>query len=111
MYNMVEIEADIVQQLVRVYLTAREKNLSLSQIPINRDRDEPTVMVVTPFNKQRIAIQRVLDKSIPVDTVEKMQGQECDLIIACFSCSNKRSNVNEFIRDFRRWNVALSRAR
>lgn len=110
-YNMVELEAKIVAHLVRVYLTARSENVPDSLIPANRDRDEPTVMIVTPFNKQRIAIQREVGGTIPVDTVEKMQGQECDLIIACFSCSNKRENVNEFIRDFRRWNVALSRAR
>ncbi|KAI9264518.1 P-loop containing nucleoside triphosphate hydrolase protein [Helicostylum pulchrum] len=110
-YNMVELEAKIVAHLVRVYLTARSENVPDSLIPTNRDRDEPTVMIVTPFNKQRIAIQREVGGTIPVDTVEKMQGQECDLIIACFSCSNKRENVNEFIRDFRRWNVALSRAR
>ncbi|KAK4516584.1 uncharacterized protein ATC70_011559 [Mucor velutinosus] len=101
--NAVENEANIVQQLVSAYL---DSNI----------RPKPSVMIVTPHHQQRIAIKRKLDmlssSAIPVDTVEKMQGQECELIIACFSCTNnKRSSSNEFLRDFRRWNVALSRAR
>jgi superfamily I DNA and/or RNA helicase len=104
----VETEAGIVQQLVEAYLAAR---IADSLVPINRDADEPKVMVVTPHHQQRVAIQRRLSSyAIPIDTVEKMQGQECDLIIACFSCTNNKRG-NEFLRDFRRWNVALSRAR
>ncbi|KAL9556985.1 hypothetical protein MBANPS3_001622 [Mucor bainieri] len=101
--NAVENEASLVQQLVSAYLDANT-------------RHTPSVMIVTPHHQQRIAIKRKVDSLsstvIPVDTVEKMQGQECELIIACFSCTNsKRSRNNEFLRDFRRWNVALSRAR
>lgn len=101
--NAVENEANMVQQLVSAYLDSNAGH-------------KPSVMVVTPHHQQRIAIKRKLDmlsdSVIPVDTVEKMQGQECELIIACFSCTNnKRSRNNEFLRDFRRWNVALSRAR
>lgn len=114
-YDMVETEADIVKQLVDVYLASQMENVPAAQIPSNKDLDEPSVMIVTPHNKQRIAIQRKVSSlsavHIPVDTVEKMQGQECDLIIACFSCTNKRTAGYEFLRDFRRWNVALSRAR
>ncbi|KAF1797417.1 hypothetical protein V8B55DRAFT_1516331 [Mucor lusitanicus] len=101
--NAVENEANMVQQLVSAYLDTNT-------------RHKPSVMIVTPHHQQRIAIKRKLDglssSVIPIDTVEKMQGQECELIIACFSCTNnKRSRNNEFLRDFRRWNVALSRAR
>lgn len=110
-YDMVEAEAVIVQSIVEAYLESKIKNVSPAQIPVNRDSKEPSVMIVTPHNKQRIAIKRRVSKDIPVDTVEKLQGQECDLIIACFSCSNKRAGEYEFLRDFRRWNVALSRAR
>jgi hypothetical protein len=101
-FDAVETEAGIVQQLVEAYLASN------TDTTINRD---PQVMVVTPHHQQRVAIQRrISSKAIPVDTVEKMQGQECDLIIACFSCTNHKRG-NDFLRDFRRWNVALSRAR
>lgn len=109
---MEETEASVVERLVTAYLDTLIENVSPSLIPINRDRNEPSLMIVTPHHKQRIAIQKRIPEGIPVDTVEKMQGQECDLIIACFSCtSNKRFGNYEFLRDFRRWNVALSRAR
>lgn len=109
-HRIVEAEAEVVEMIVDLYLKAREKNVSPAQIPVHRDMDEPKVMIVTPHNKQRIAIKRRLPSCVPVDTVEKMQGQECDFIIACFSCSATQHSY-QFLRDFRRWNVALSRAR
>ncbi|KAI8967276.1 hypothetical protein BDF20DRAFT_901567 [Mycotypha africana] len=110
----VEKEAEIVQTLIESYLCARIKNVDASQIPANHAKQEPLAMVVVPHHQQRVAIKRRIPHFIPVDTVEKMQGQECDLVIACFSCMNntgRGKKTNEFLRDFRRWNVALSRAR
>ncbi|KAI8373339.1 hypothetical protein BD560DRAFT_394681 [Blakeslea trispora] len=106
-YDAVEHEARIVCDIVMCYL-ASCTNTTQGSI------DEPKVMIVTPHHQQRIAIQkttRQFSKEIKVDTVEKMQGQECDLIIACFSFIKNHTNSYEFLRDFRRWNVALSRAK
>ncbi|KAI7889188.1 uncharacterized protein EV154DRAFT_424222 [Mucor mucedo] len=109
--SVVEAEADVVKTIVELYLEARQTNVSPAHIPVHRDTDEPKVMIVTPHNKQRIAIKRRVPSAVPVDTVEKMQGQECDFIIACFSCASSHQRNYQFLRDFRRWNVALSRAR
>ncbi|KAI7908098.1 P-loop containing nucleoside triphosphate hydrolase protein [Cokeromyces recurvatus] len=111
--DTVETEAKIVQQLLEIYLKIYNRDSSHSN---QKDDDETNVMIVTPLHKQRVAIQRRVNllpqaNNISIDTVEKMQGKECNLLIACFSCVNKKFKNYEFLRDFRRWNVALSRAR
>ncbi|KAI8328927.1 P-loop containing nucleoside triphosphate hydrolase protein [Choanephora cucurbitarum] len=107
-YDAVKHEARIVCDIVSCYLA------SCTDHKLQDSIDEPKVMIVTPHHQQRIAIQNItsqFSKVIKVDTVEKMQGQECDLIIACFSFAKIHTNSHEFLRDFRRWNVALSRAK
>lgn len=103
-YDMVEIEAGIVEQIVDVYLA--------SHVPKGEDGGKPIMVgIVTPLNKQRIAIKKKVPSAIPVGTVETMQEQECNLVIVCFSCTIQRTAEYEVLRDFRRWNIALSRAK
>jgi superfamily I DNA and/or RNA helicase len=107
-FDPVQSEALIVQKLVKIYYEARIKEDAT-------DEDDLSVMIVTPHHIQRVAIQRRIDEislktKIRINTVEKLQGQECDLVFACFSCFNHVRGA-EFLRDFRRWNVALSRAK
>ncbi|KAG0365645.1 Tripartite DNA replication factor [Gamsiella multidivaricata] len=82
-----------------------------------------SLFVAVPHHIQRLAI---LDKiqlpeleqkyplaQIKVDTIEKMQGQEADLVVVCFALFNESTLVNEFayLYSVHRWIVALSRAR
>ena len=73
--------------------------------------------IVTPHHYQRIAVCRALgidpETATHVNTVEKMQGQETDLVIACYGFSNPHVVANEFtfVYDRHRLNVAASRAR
>lgn len=80
------------------------------------------IAVITPFRAQAARIRQVLRISTPVpslqrriavDTVDRLQGQERDLILVSLAASEPR-----FIRlraDFlfqpERWNVAVTRAR
>ncbi|KAG0230400.1 Tripartite DNA replication factor [Actinomortierella wolfii] len=51
--------------------------------------------------------------TIKVDTIEKMQGQEADCVIACFAMFDENALLAqlEFLYNFNRWVVGLSRAR
>src|SRR4051794_8647970 len=53
------------------------------------------------------------DVNLQINTVEKMQGQEADLVISCFGFLdlNEITRESEFLFDRNRWNVAISRAR
>jgi hypothetical protein len=74
--------------------------------------------IITPYDRQRRKIKELIydnlaniDKSkLFVDTVDGFQGMEKELIIFSAVRSNSNSNVG-FLRDFRRLNVMLTRAK
>jgi len=77
--------------------------------------------VVTPHHAQRRAVNSTLrrvkiikeDNGILVDTVEKMQGRECELVIVCYGFLDRQQieAEAEFIMNRNRLNVSVSRAR
>lgn len=83
-----------------------------------RDTDKrSTIGVITFYAAQRAKIERSLFtvskelcNSVECSTVDGFQGDECDIIIISFVRSNPKNTVG-FLSDFRRLNVALTRAR
>lgn len=78
--------------------------------------------VVAPYRAQGRLIRNLLQQFVPetavrrqiiVDTVERMQGQERDLIILSLTTSNPgfAANVGEFFFQPERLNVAITRPR
>ena len=78
--------------------------------------------VVAPYRAQGRVIRNLLQKFVPetavrrqivVDTVERMQGQERDLIILSLTTSNPgfAANIAEFFFQPERLNVAITRPR
>ena len=104
--DMAKFEARLVAAMVKEY--ARRSGVDIQTNP---------PFIVTPHHFQRVAICRALDldpnTTDHVNTVEKMQGQENDLVIACYGFSDTHSIVSEldFVYDRHRLNVAASRAR
>lgn len=82
---------------------------------------EKRLGIVTPHRAQKSNIQNQLisyagfseDVKNVVDTVDRFQGQERDLIIASYVVSDRDfvSSEEDFILDSRRFNVALTRAK
>lgn len=77
------------------------------------------VGVISPYRAQvqylrrlikRLSFFRPFRKSISVDTVDGFQGQERDVIVISMVRSNDDGNIG-FLRDLRRMNVAMTRAR
>ena len=68
------------------------------------------VVVITPYSRQVDAIRRELDADVRVGTVDSFQGQEADVVIFSSVRSNENGDLG-FLRDPRRLNVALTRAR
>ncbi|CAB4387425.1 unnamed protein product [Rhizophagus irregularis] len=73
---------------------------------------------LTPFRRQRLEIKSRLEhyiknENLQINTVDKIQGQEADIVIACFGFFNinKTSKESKFLFEMNRWNVALSRAK
>ncbi|CAG8510864.1 10605_t:CDS:10, partial [Dentiscutata erythropus] len=99
------LEADVVAEIVSAYFDANKSSQS-------------SLFIVTPQHSQRLAIQSRVGKylsnnNLKIDTVDKMQGQEADLVIACFGFhdNNEIARKSNFLFDPNRWNnVAISRA-
>lgn len=77
------------------------------------------VGVISPYRAQvqylrhlikRTPFFRPFRRSISVDTVDGFQGQERDVIVISLVRSNEEGNIG-FLRDLRRMNVAITRAR
>ncbi|CAH1760618.1 8372_t:CDS:10, partial [Entrophospora sp. SA101] len=108
--RLLKAEAQVVYEIVSAYFNVSRK----------QEKKYPSLIVVTPHHRQRHAIQSRLstylqdpDIILQVNTVEKMQGQESDIVIACFGFLdvNEISKETDFLFDCNRWNVAISRAK
>ncbi|MFM7311536.1 MAG: AAA domain-containing protein, partial [Flavobacteriales bacterium] len=69
------------------------------------------IAVITPYRGQVHGLRDALGgRSVDINTVDSFQGQERDVIYISLVRSNDRSEIG-FLKDYRRMNVALTRAR
>ena len=101
-------------------LTLQHLELYYSRIGKQRILDERIdVGIITPYRAQVQLLRRLIKKReffkpyrhlISVNTVDGFQGQERDVIILSLVRSNDEGQIG-FLRDLRRMNVAITRAR
>lgn len=78
---------------------------------IRRQNETESIGVITPYAAQKRLINEGLLKKkhlqalVDVNTVDGFQGDERDIIIISFT----RTHVSEFLKEFRRLNVAITR--
>jgi len=116
------IEADLV---MRIAISLRRRMLrdDGTPYPSSRTGDEDFwkygLFIVSPHHAQINAVMKALMRakkwrSVPfVDTVDKMQGQECEAVIATYGVSDVEYAMGEkeFIYSLNRLNVSITRAR
>lgn len=66
--------------------------------------------VITPYAAQVALAKELLPKNLRISTVDSFQGQECETIFISLVRSNDEGNLG-FLTDYRRMNVALTRAK
>ena len=101
-------------------LTLQHLELYLKRIGKQRILDEKIdVGIISPYRAQVQLLRRLIRKReffrpyrhlISVNTVDGFQGQERDIIIISLVRSNDEGQIG-FLRDLRRMNVAITRAR
>jgi len=75
-----------------------------------------SIGVISPYKlqiqyiREQLLEQKLLTKQIQVQTVDGFQGQEKDIIFISLVRSNSKQEIG-FLRDLRRMNVAITRAR
>ncbi|XP_051504000.1 LOW QUALITY PROTEIN: DNA replication ATP-dependent helicase/nuclease DNA2 [Myxocyprinus asiaticus] len=71
--------------------------------------------VIAPYRQQLKAISSLLQgaayRALEVNTVDKYQGRDKSVIIVSFVRSNTEGNLGELLQDWRRLNVAITRAK
>lgn len=92
-----EIEAKIVSLIVKASVAA---GVPLEQIG-----------VISPLRAQLRAISGRLPPGADVNTIDKYQGRDKEFIIMSLVRNNPLSNIGTLLQDFRRLNVALTRAK
>lgn len=77
----------------------------------------PTVAVITPYREQVVQAEdrlenesRLADFNITINTVDGFQGRERDVVYLSLVRSNSNGEIG-FLSDYRRMNVALTRAK
>lgn len=72
--------------------------------------DPKTTIILTPYSAQIAALKKALGATWDVSTIDAVQGNESESIILCLTRSNEEQEIG-FLRDYRRTNVAISRAK
>ena len=81
------------------------------------DLHNEQIAIISPHRTQNNSITGTLahllghDDLPVIDTVERMQGAERDVILFCFGCSDSDQIFSEFLNNPNRFNVVLTRAR
>jgi len=77
----------------------------------------PTIAIITPYRQQVLyaedaidAEPRLKDFSLTINTVDGFQGRERDVVYLSLVRSNEKAEIG-FLSDYRRMNVAITRAK
>lgn len=70
---------------------------------------EATVLI-SPYSGQVAAAKEILPKQIRISTIDSFQGQEKETVILSLVRSNDEGEIG-FLKDYRRMNVAITRAK
>ena len=70
------------------------------------------ILIVAPYNLQVYELRKKLGNNFKIGTIDKFQGQEAPIVIVSFAASSSEDAPRgiEFILNFNRINVAISRA-
>ena len=72
--------------------------------------DMNDIAVISPYSGQVQLAKKELDKQIRISTIDSFQGQESHVVILSLVRSNSDAVIG-FLKDYRRMNVALTRAK
>lgn len=77
----------------------------------------PNIALISPYREQVELIKKqveedanLIDAPITINTIDGFQGQESDVVYISLVRSNRKGDIG-FLRDYRRMNVAMTRAR
>jgi len=82
----------------------------IQQLMESASLDPLQTAFISPYAGQVAAAKEVLPKQMRISTIDSFQGQEKDVIILSLVRSNDETGIG-FLKDYRRMNVAITRAK
>ncbi len=80
------------------------------------EAETPSIAIISPYREQALFIrreiksdERLAELKISADTIDGFQGQEKEVVYISLVRSNEKGEIG-FLKDYRRMNVALTRA-
>ncbi len=101
------------------FFILREHFLQLVDSLAEQDSELSSIALISPYRAQVMHIKESLEqdeklmayaKHVDINTIDAFQGQERDVIYISLVRSNEKSEIG-FLSDYRRMNVAMTRAR
>ena len=96
------------------YVNEEEAALCIQHLSALRNRHaeltEKDIGIITPYKSQALQIAAATGNTYTVDTVDAFQGRERSVIYISLVRSNSTGEIG-FLREYRRMNVALTRAK
>lgn len=83
---------------------------AVAKIIANEEIPKDIIVVLSPYSGQIAYLKETLDKGIRCSTIDSFQGQENEVVIISLVRSNGEQNIG-FLSDYRRMNVAMTRAK
>ena len=71
---------------------------------------EYSIAVLTPYSRQAERLRALLPQKIPVSSIDGFQGREADIIVFVTTRCNVHADMG-FLKDLRRLNVVMTRAK
>lgn len=103
-------EASLLIAHLQSWLFSNSNNLKTKQL-------SPSISIISPYREQVELLKKEVQahlkedfKNIRIGTVDGFQGQESDVVYISLVRSNSRQEIG-FLKDIRRMNVAITRAR
>jgi ATP-dependent RNA/DNA helicase IGHMBP2 len=88
-----------------------EGELKIVQKLLEADLLNPgEVVLISPYAGQVAAAREILPKEMRISTIDSFQGQEKEIVIVSLVRSNDEGVIG-FLKDYRRMNVAITRAK
>ncbi len=88
-----------------------EGELNIVQQLLAKEKLEPAVTAfISPYSGQVTAAKELLPSTMRISTIDSFQGQEKENIIVSLVRSNDDGDIG-FLKDYRRMNVAITRAK
>ncbi len=86
-----------------------ELNIAKQVIALENFSDADTAFI-SPYSGQVAAAKEILPQALRISTIDSFQGQEKENIIVSLVRSNDDGDIG-FLKDYRRMNVAITRAK